>query len=74
MIKPPIQKSELPPSTIIVGHYARAREAAAGPAVVLFCGILFAAGAGGVAAQQWGRVGASGLASARIGLTGVCSL
>ena len=43
----------------------RAREAAAGPAVVLFA--EFAAGGGGVAAELWGRVGASGLASARVG-------
>jgi len=44
-----------------VNHLAvespRAREAAAGPA-----------GGGGVAAELWGRVGASGLASARVGL------
>src|SRR5437016_2456722 len=32
-----------------------------------FCGILFAAGGGGVAAELWGRVGSSGLASARVG-------
>ena len=46
---------------------------AAGPAIVLFGGILFAAtagpaGGGGVAEELWGRVGASGLASARVGL------
>ena len=44
---------------------------AAGPAVVLFGGILFAAGAGaagggGVAEELGGRLGSSGLASARV--------
>src|SRR5438445_612927 len=40
---------------------ARAREAAAGPAVGLFCGLLFAAGAGG----RWRR-GRPGMGSRRL--------
>jgi hypothetical protein len=47
----------------------------AGPAVVLSADVLFAAGAGGgVAADLWGRLGASGLASARVWVSGVCAL
>jgi hypothetical protein len=38
----------------------------AGPAVVLFA--AGAGGGGGVAAQLWGRVGSSGLATARVGM------